>query len=129
LVEFSRVCAPAAAAHEQQEAPHVSKLSDYLTKHKIDPRRVIAASNDLEAMRPEDRKIKLARLNAKGGDESAKELAAQKRRSGRPLSRPAIARALAGGTVTRKTRGRIVRAVNAVLAHKSKGEAKAADLF
>jgi hypothetical protein len=109
----------------------MSKLSDYLKKHKIDPRRVVAASKELEALRPEDRKIRRAREAAKGGDESAKELAAQKRRSGRALSRPAIARALAGSTVTRKTRGRIVRAVNVVLAHKTKGkgEAKAADLF
>jgi hypothetical protein len=107
----------------------VSKLSDYLNKQKIDPRRVLATSKELEALRPEDRKIRLARVNAKGGDESAKELAAQKRRSGRPVSRPAIARALAGGKVTRKTRARIVRALNAVLAHKSKGEAKPADLF
>jgi hypothetical protein len=107
----------------------MSKLSDYLNKHKIDPRRVVAASRRLEALRPEDRKIRLARIDAKGGDESAKELAAQKRRSGRAVSPPAIARALAGQTVTRKTRARIVRAVNSVLAHKSKGEAKAADLF
>ena len=109
----------------------MSKLSDYRTKHKIDPRRVMAASKELEALRPEDRKIRLARVNAKGGDDAAKELAAQKRRSGRSISRPAIARALAGTTVTRKTRARIVRAVNAVLAQKSKGktEAKPADLF
>jgi hypothetical protein len=119
----------AIARSMQQEDPHVSKLSDYLQKNKIDPRRVTAASKELEALRPEDRKIRLARVNAKGGDENAKEVAAQKRRSGRPLSRPAIARALAGSPVTRKTRARIVRAVNAVLAHKSKGEAKAADLF
>jgi hypothetical protein len=107
----------------------VSKLSDYLKKHKIDPRRVVAASKDLEALRPEDRKIRLARVMAKGGHEPSKELAAQKRRSGRSLSRPAIARALAGNTVARKTRSRIVRAVNAVLAKKSRGEAKPTDLF
>ena len=108
----------------------MSKLSDYLKKHKIDPRRVVAASKDLEALRPEDRKIRLARVRAKSGDEAAKELAAQKRRSGRAVSSPAIARALAGNAVTRKTRARIVRAVNAVLAHKTKGTAATpADLF
>jgi len=36
---------------------------------------------------------------------------------------------LAGEKLTTRARGRIVRAVNAVLAHKSKAEAKAADLF
>ena len=107
----------------------MSKLSDYLNKHKIDPRRVVAASRRLEALRPEDRKIRLARVAAKKGEESAKELAAQKRRSGRAVTPPAIARALSGQPVTRKARSRIVRAVNAVLAHKTKTEATAADLF
>jgi len=109
----------------------VSKLSDYLKKHKIDPRRVVAASKTLEALQPEDRKIRLARKNAKaGGDDATKELAAKKRRSGRPLSRPAIARALSGKPLPRRARARLVRAVNVVLAHKTKGgEAKATDLF
>jgi hypothetical protein len=120
---------PDPGAHETGRRPHVSKLSDYLQKHKIDARRIIAASKDIEALRPEDRRIRLARVAAKGGDESAKELAGQKRRSGRAVSRPTIARAMAGNPLTRKARARIVRAVNAVLAYKSKGEAKATDLF
>jgi hypothetical protein len=109
----------------------VSKLSDYLQKHKIDARRVVAASKGVERLQPEDRKIRLAREQAKAGDEAAKELAAKKRRSGRALSHPTIARALAGETLTRKSRARVVRAVNAVLASKTKGktEAKPADLF
>jgi hypothetical protein len=109
----------------------VSKLSDYLQKHKIDARRVVAASKGIERLLPQDRKIRLAREQAKGGDEAAKELAAQKRRSGRSVTRPTIDRAIAGKALTRKARGRIVRAVNAVLAQKSKGktEAKASDLF
>ena len=107
----------------------MSKLSDFLTKHKIDSRRIVAASHHLEALQPEDRRIRLARVNAKGGVESAKELAAQKRRSGRPLSPPAVRKALAGGKLPRRARGRVLRAVNAVLAKKSKVEAKPADLF
>ena len=107
----------------------MSKLSDYLKKHKIDSRRVLSASKPLEALQPEDRVIRLARIAAKGGDEKAKETAAKKRRSGRKVSRPTLARALAGQPVTRRARARIVRAVNAVLKNKTKGEAKAADLF
>jgi hypothetical protein len=109
----------------------VSKLSDYLQKHKIDARRVVAASKGIERLQPEDRKIRLAREQAKGGDETAKELAAKQRRSGRSVTRPTIERAVAGKPLTRKARGRITRAVNAVLALKSKGktEAKASDLF
>lgn len=107
----------------------MSKLSDYLSNQKIDPRRVLASSRNLEALRPEDRAIRLARQQAKGGDEKAKELAAKPRRSGRSLSRPALERALAGKPVTRKTRARVRRAVNAVLGQKKKGEAAPADLF
>jgi hypothetical protein len=107
----------------------VSKLSDYLKKHKLDARRVRAASKPIEALQPEDRAIRLARIAAKGGDEKAKETAAKKRRSGRKLSRPTLDRALAGKPLTRRARARVVRAVNAVLKNKSKGEAKATDLF
>jgi hypothetical protein len=107
----------------------MSKLSDFLTKHKIDPRRVIAVSRRLEGLRPEDRKIRLARVQAKAGVDSAKELAAQKRRSGRALSGPAVRKALAGGKLPRRARGRLLRAVNTVLAKKSKVEAKPTDLF
>jgi hypothetical protein len=107
----------------------MSKLSDYLQKHKIDPRRVIAASKALEALRPEDRAVRLAREKAAGGDEASKEAAAKKRRSGRPVTRPTLDKALLGKPLARRARARVVRAVNAVLSHKSKGEAKAADLF
>jgi hypothetical protein len=107
----------------------MSKLSDYLQKHKIDARRLLPASKQLEALQPEDRKIRLARVMAKDGDEKAKELAAKRRRSGRALSKPTLARAIAGTKLSRRARGRIVRAVNAVLAHKTKTEAKATDLF
>jgi hypothetical protein len=111
----------------------MSKLSDYLKKNKIDARRVVAASKSIEGLRPEDRAIRLARKQTKAGKEGVtdalKELAAKKMRSGHKVSRPAFNRALAGEKLTTRARGRIVRAVNAVLAHKSKAEAKAADLF
>ncbi|MFI5306579.1 MAG: hypothetical protein ACHQ53_04455 [Polyangiales bacterium] len=107
----------------------MSKLSDFLGKHKIDPRRVISASKALEALQPEDRKVRLAREQAKAGDETKKELAAKKQRSGRPVTMPTLNKALAGKPLRRRAKARVARAVNAVLARKTKGEAKAADLF
>jgi hypothetical protein len=108
----------------------MSKLGDFMKKHKIDPRRVVAVSRRLEALQPEDRAIRMARQLAKGGDDGAKELAAKKPRSGHPASKPALDRALLGQTIPRRARARVLRAVNAVLAHKSKGsEAKPSDLF
>ena len=70
----------------------------------------MVASHDLEALRPEDRKLRLVKSRAKDGDEAAKEAAKEaatkERRSGRPVSRPTLDRALAGGTLnpTAKTR-------------------------
>ncbi|MDD9934405.1 MAG: hypothetical protein OXT09_12425 [Myxococcales bacterium] len=107
----------------------MSKLSDYLEKHKIDPRRVLVASKKLEALKPEDRAIRLARTRARKGDEKAKEAAAHKPRSGKPVSATTLDRALAGGNLSGPARGRITRAVNAVLAQKSKGEVGAGELF
>jgi hypothetical protein len=107
----------------------MSKLNDYLKKQNIDPRRVLHASHELEALRPEDRATKLAKHRVKGGDENAKEAAAKKPRSGKPVSAPLLARALAGGVVSGAAKSRVLRAVNVVLLQKKKGEAGLRDLF
>lgn len=107
----------------------MSKLNDYLKQQNIDPRRLLIASRDLEALRPEDRATRLAKKKARGGDESAKEAASKKPRSGRPVSEPTLARALAGDAVSGAAKTRLLRAVNAVLAQKKKGEASLRDLF
>jgi len=109
----------------------MSKLSDYLEKQKIDPRRVLNASRKLEALRPEDRAIRLARKRVKAGKptDAEKELAEKQRRSGRAVSRPTLDRALAGGALSGAAKVRVLRAVNGVLAQKKKGEAAIGDLF
>ena len=107
----------------------MSKLSDYLKKHKVDARRVLAASKPIEALQPEDRVIRLAREQAKAGDETKKELAAKKRRSGRPVKKPTLDRALLGKPISRRARARVARAVNAVLSHKQKTTVTSTDLF
>ena len=107
----------------------MSKLADYLKKQKIDPRRVLVASRRIEALRPEDRAVRLARDLARGGDESAKELAQKPCRAGRPVTQPLLDRSLRGDAISRGARKRLVRAVNALLAQKKKPEVAAADLF
>lgn len=107
----------------------MSKLHDYLTKHKISVRRLTATSGKLERLTVDDRKIKQARKQAKGGDEGAKELAAKKPRSGRKLNAATIERAIAGTAVSGPAKTRVVRAVNAVLTQRKKSEAKFSDLF
>jgi hypothetical protein len=94
----------------------MSKLSDYLQQQNIDPRRLLVASHDIEANRPEDRATRLAKKRFKTGEEkvkeAAKEAAAKKPRSGKPLSRPLLDRAL-----------------NVVLGAKKKGEVTLRELF
>lgn len=111
----------------------MTKLADFLKKQKIDARRVIAASRDLEQLRREDRVIKLAKKAAKAGDEAAKEaakeVASKKPRSGRPVSAPTLSRALEGGALSGAAKTRIVRAVNSVLTTKKKNEVTLRDLF
>jgi hypothetical protein len=107
----------------------MSKLQDYLQKQNIDPRRLLSASHTLEALRGEDRITKMAKKRAKGGDESAKEAAAKKPRSGKPLSQPTLDRALNGQSMSGPAKTRLLRALNVVLGAKKKGEANLRDLF
>ncbi len=96
-----------------------SKLAQFLSSKKIDPRRVISASHALETLRPEDRQIKLNRRRAKGsegGEAAPKE--ERKPRSGRPVTNRAMDAALAGKTISGPTKNRIVRAVNHLLEQK-----------
>ena len=110
----------------------MSKLKDFLTKNKIDSRRLLVASKDLEQLRPEDRKVRLAKRTAKaGGDvpDAVKELAAKERRSGRAVTPATIRAALTGEAVSGPAKTRILRALNAVLTQKKKGEVALRDLF
>lgn len=94
-----------------------SKLATFLATKKLDARRVLVASHELEKFRPEDRAIKLAKRRAKGGDENAPK-ETRKPRSGRPVTQRAIDSALAGRAVSGPTKSRILRAVNHLLEQK-----------
>ncbi len=100
----------------------MAKLESFLKENKIDTRRVVAASKAVERFTREDYALKLAKRRAKAGDASDadKEKAAGKPHSGKPVSAPAIQRALAGKPVSGATKTRILRAVNRVLEQKKK---------
>ena len=96
-----------------------SKLAKLLADKKIDPRRVLVASHELETLTRDDRAIKLAKRRGKGG--AAEEGAAKetrKPRSGRPVTQRAIDAAMKGGKLSGPTKARILRAVNHVLVQK-----------
>lgn len=109
----------------------MTKLNDFLEKNKINPGRVLGASHEIEKLRAEDYKVRLAQRRVHGGkaSDAEKELAAQKRRSGKPVTAPTLDAALRGDKLHRKARQRIVAAVNKVLGDRKKSQVEASDLF
>jgi len=96
-----------------------SKFASFLASKKLDARRVLVASHDLEKLRPEDRAIKLAKRRAKGaegGEGAPKET--RKPRSGRPVTQRAIDAALAGKPISGPTKTRLLKAINHLLEQK-----------
>ncbi len=105
-----------------------SKLETFLTSKKIDRRRVVRASHELEKLRPEDRAIKLAQRKAKK-EEAQKQPGAPKPRSGRPLSLATIGKLIAGKPVSGPTKSRLLRAINHILAGRKQEAVALKDLF
>jgi len=101
-----------------------SRFSEFLTNEKIDPRRVLVASRQLERLRPEDRQIRLKKkLSKKAGDAAAAAAEtkdAPKRRSGRSVTPRLLSKAQAGSTLSGAQKTRLVRALNRVLEQKKK---------
>jgi len=97
----------------------MSKFADAIKSHKIDPRRILAASSKLEKFRPEDRALKLAKAKAKKSEEKKEAGEAPKKpRSGRPVTQRALDAALAGKAISGPQKTRILRAVNHLLEQK-----------
>lgn len=108
-----------------------TKFADFLQEHKIDPRRVIAASAQLERLRPEDRALHTARLAIKkkedGGDE--KKDHGPKPRSGRIVTPRLITAASTGKSVSGPAKNRLLRAVNRILEQKKQAAVELKALF
>jgi hypothetical protein len=98
-----------------------SKFAQFLADNKLDPRRIRAASHDLERLRPEDRAKRLARRRAKKSEaKPAEGEKPAKPRSGRPATAPLLNAATAGKPISGPAKTRLLRAVNQVLAQKKK---------
>jgi hypothetical protein len=108
-----------------------SKFAQFLTDNKIDPRRVAAASRELERLRPEDRAKRLARRKAKKSETKPAEGAEKpgKPRSGRPSTPRALAAAAAGKPISGPNKTRLLRAVNRLLEQKKKTATDLKSLF
>ncbi len=108
-----------------------SKFATFVSTHKLNPKRIVAASRKIETLRIEDRKIKLAKRRAKSGDapsDGAKKDFG-KPRSGRPITPRAMTLALEGSALTGPQKSRILRAVNHVLEQKKADKIELKTLF
>jgi hypothetical protein len=118
-----KVAAKAKAAPEGN-----TKLAEFLKTKKLDARRVIAASRELEALRPEDRAIRRAKKAKPEGENAQKET--RKPRSGRPVTQRAMMAALTGAeAISGPTKTRILRAVNFLLEQKKQEKVELRGLF
>ncbi len=110
----------------------MSKLDEVLKGNKIDSRRLLSASRKLEALRPEDRRVRQAKAKVRLGtaSDAEKELAKATPRSGKPVSPRLLRDALQGGEgLSGAAKRRVVRVVNHLLTQKKKSEVKPEDLF
>lgn len=105
-----------------------SKFATFITEKKLNVQRILSVSHKLETLRPEDRKLRLEKRQAKkseGGEK--KEIA--KPRSGRPVTPRAIEAAMAGKSLTGPQKQRILRAVNTILEAKKADKVELKTLF
>ena len=107
-----------------------TKFEDFLKEKKIDPRRVLVASTEIERLRPEDRAVRLAKRAARKSEDKKKEgLALKKPRTGRPVTQRALTAAIKGTSISGPQKSRLLRAVNHVLGQKKQEPIELAVLF
>jgi hypothetical protein len=107
-----------------------SKFAEFIVAKKLDTRRILAASSDIEKLRPEDRAIKLTKRRARSA-ESAEGATKETRkpRSGRPVTRRALDAAVQGGKLSGPTKTRLLNAVNRLLEQKKQEKVDLRQLF
>ena len=98
-----------------------TKFAQFLQDNKIDPRRIVVASQELERLRPEDRKVKHQKSAAKkAGTKPAEGEKPAKPRSGRAVTPRLIESVTVGKPVSGPAKTRLLRALNHVLVTKKK---------
>ena len=108
-----------------------TKFSQFIASKKLDPRRILAASHQLEKLHPEDRTIRLNKRLARASEAPAEGAAKETRkpRSGRPVTPRALDAALQGGQISGPTKTRLLKAVNHLLEQKKQDKVDLKTLF
>jgi hypothetical protein len=116
---------------KMKENETLTKFAGFIASKKLDPRRILVASRNIEAHSAEDRLIKLnKRLARSAGDApSDKPKETRKPRSGRPVTDRALRAALEGGKLSGPTKTRLLRAVNHLLEQKKQEKVDVRALF
>jgi acyl-CoA reductase-like NAD-dependent aldehyde dehydrogenase len=108
-------------------------LKDFIHSKGILPDAIVAASQKLEASRLQDRKLLQQRSTKRRGKETTSkpyaELGIAKPRSGRGLSAAAVASALNEQALTVRQRGKMLKAINALLEKKKEAAVDMKTLF
>lgn len=107
-----------------------SKFATFIASKKLDPRRILVASKQIEGLQPEDRQIKRNKRAGKSGDgdgEAKKET--RKPRTGRPVTTRLLDAAMKGGTISGPAKQRLLRAVNRLLEQKKADKVELKTLF
>ena len=109
----------------------MSKIEDFLKEKKVDPRRILVASEKLEKLRPEDRSIRLAARQARKSEDGGKKKEGDRKkpRTGRPITPRTLTAALKGKELTGPAKTRLLRAVNHVLEQKKLERVELSTLF
>jgi hypothetical protein len=112
-----------------------SRFTEFLSTEKIDPRRLLVASRQIERLRPEDRAIRLKKRLSKKADapaaaaEGDEKKEVVKRRSGRPVTPRMLSAAQTGATLSGPQKTRLLRAVNRVLEQKKREPVELRKIF
>ena len=108
-----------------------TKFAQFLQDNKIDPRRIVVASQELERLRPEDRSLRLAKRTAKKAGEKPVEGAEKpkKPRSGRAVTDRLLTAVSVGKPISGPAKTRLLRALNRVLEQKKKSVVELRALF
>jgi hypothetical protein len=104
-------------------------FSDLVNAKGLKPEAIFWRSQSLEQAAEGDEGKLRARAKARGGAEKPKSYEVGKPNSGRGVSRKVIAAAMNGEAITRKSRSKLVKAINAELAKKKADPVTATQLF
>ena len=107
-----------------------TKFAQFIAAKKLDTRRILAVSRELERLQPEDRVIRMNKRRGRGeGADANAPKETRKPRSGRPVTQRAIDAAVKGGEISGPTKTRILRAVNHLLEQKKQEKIDLRALF